>query len=145
MSDTFCRQCGMFLPDLDNPKRRKPTPEDHLKANTVLNFMTAIASLSLAVTLYAYFLGKPGTPVIIYITAGFLIAMFAWQVQIIIRTFMLKSQLKKRGVINRKEESKILTEGAESEKLLNEADFADMITPSVVEHTTRELDKIHRN
>jgi len=145
LPETFCRQCGTFLPDFDNPKHRKTTPEEHLKVNTVLNFMTAIACMTLAIVLYAYFLGKAETPVIIYITAGFLTAMFAWQVQIIIRTYKLKSHLKNRRVIENKKENVNSIENKETAKLLNEADFTDLITPSVTEHTTKNLNKVHRN
>ena len=94
--ETFCRQCGMFLPDFSKVKPREATPEEHLKANLTLNVMTAVASLTLAIVLYAVFLGRPDTPVIIYITAGFLIAMFAWQAQVFWRNLKLRTHFKRR-------------------------------------------------
>ncbi|MCB1023081.1 MAG: hypothetical protein KDB79_01740, partial [Acidobacteria bacterium] len=104
-SDTFCRQCGVYLPDIDSLAKKQTTPEDHLKANTVMTFLTGIVSITLAIILYAMFLGKENTPVIIYIVAGFLTAMFAWQVQVFIRNLMLKKQLKEKRVIRDKGEN----------------------------------------
>ncbi len=57
--------------------------------------MTAVVSLSLAITLYAMFIGREGTPWILYVVFGFLIAMTAWQVQTFIRTRMLRKQFEK--------------------------------------------------
>ena len=92
--NTYCRQCGTFLPDFNKLEKKTITPEQHLKANTVLNFLTAGTSLTLAILLYCFFLGQTGTHPVIYATAGFLIAIFGWQVQIIIRTFQLKKHFK---------------------------------------------------
>ena len=93
--NTYCRQCGNFLPDFDKLKKREISPETHFKANTVLNVMSGIVSLTLAFCFFRFFLGKQNTPPIIYITGGFLFAMFAWQVQIFIRNQILKKQLLK--------------------------------------------------
>lgn len=92
LKNTYCRRCGLFLPDLEQLKKREVSPAEHFTANTVLSVMTAAASLTLAATLYAVFFGRADTPVIIYVTAGFLTAMFAWQVQVIWRTRLLKKK-----------------------------------------------------
>ena len=136
--NTYCRQCGKFLPDFDKIKRREIPPEEHLKANSVLNIMTAIGSLTLATLLYVFFLGKENTPVIIFITAGFLTAMFAWQVQVFWRNLKLKKQiiLPKRA---ENEESPKESESVPTKELLNEVDFSDIIPASVAEYTTKNL------
>lgn len=145
ITNSYCRQCGKFLPDFDKLKRREISPEEHLKANPVLNIMTAIASITLAVLLYVFFLGKENTPVIIYITAGFLTAMFAWQVQVFVRNLKLKKQI----ILPRRAESEEQTDelnAAPIKELLNEADFSDAIPASVTERTTRSLkEKIERS
>lgn len=136
--NSYCRGCGSFLPDFENLKKREIPPEEHLKANAILNIMTAVASLTLAVLLYVFFLGKENTPVLIYVTAGFLTAMFAWQVQIFIRSLKLKKQiiLPKRG--NDEEKTKDLS-AAKDRKSLKEADFSNNVPASVTEYTTKDL------
>lgn len=139
IENTFCRNCGKFLPDFDNLKKREISPEEHLKANSVLNIMTAIVSLTLAILLYVNFLGGENTPVLIYVTAGFLTAIFAWQVQIFVRSLLLKKQ-----IILPKREGKELKSAAND--LLNEADFSDNIPASVGKYKTKDLaEKVKRS
>ncbi|MGH9933008.1 MAG: hypothetical protein ACREA9_27805 [Pyrinomonadaceae bacterium] len=38
--------------------------------------MTAVVSLALVITLHVMFTGKDGTPIVIYLTIGFLTAIF---------------------------------------------------------------------
>lgn len=141
--ETFCRQCGNFLPDFDKLQRKEIPPEEHLKANSVLNLMTAVVSGTLAISLHVFFSGRENTPILIYITAGFLTAMFFWQVQTFWRTMQLKKQLPKR-----KKEDKVnteapdtnpLIESAKTKELLNESDFSNAVPPSVIENTTMHL------
>jgi len=136
--NTYCRQCGKYLPDFDKIKRREIPPEEHLKANSVLNIMTAIASLTLAILLYVFFLGKENTPVIIFITAGFLTAIFAWQVQVFWRNLKLKKQIILPKRAENEEKSKEL-KSVQTNELLDEADFSDIIPASVSEYTTKNL------
>lgn len=143
--NAYCRNCGTFLPDFDKIKKHKITPEQHLKANLVLNFMTAIASLALAILLYVFVVGKGDASPLIYLTAGFLTAMFAWQVQIIVRTFMLKKHFKESKSPGK---SPIVTpafENLKTSELLKEADFSDNVAASVTENTTRNFNKIPRH
>lgn len=145
LENTYCRQCGKFLPDFAKLKRRETTPEDHLKANSVLNLMTAIVSLTLAILLYYFYLGKDDTPVLIYITAGFLTAMFAWQVQTFWRTLLLKKQIAKPKRAEAEQKPKEF-ESVPTNELLNEADFSDTVPASVVEYTTKNLqEKVRRS
>lgn len=136
--NTYCRRCGRYLPDFEKIKRREIPPEEHLRANLVLNIMTAVASLTLAILLYANFLGREDTPVIIYITAGFLTAMFAWQTQVLWRNLKLKKQivLPRRGEPGQSTDE---SEGVPTGQLLNEADLSDAVPASVTEFTTRDL------
>ncbi len=139
--NTYCRNCGKFLPDFDKLKKRETPPEEHLKANNVLNIMTAIVSLTLAILLYVNFLGAENTPVLIYVTAGFLTAIFAWQVQVFIRSLMLKKQI----ILPKRDETEAELKSA-TKDLLNEADFSDNIPASVSEYTTKNLkEKVKRS
>ncbi len=96
-AETYCRKCGTFLPDFEKALAKQTTPRDHFTANTVLSVMTALVSATLAVLLYANFLGKDDTPLLIYVTAGFLTAMFFWQVQVIWRSVLLRREFPERN------------------------------------------------
>lgn len=137
-ADSYCRQCGTFLPDFEKIKKREIPPEDHLKANSVLNIMTAIASITLAILLYVFFWGREDTPVIIYVTAGFLIAMFGWQLQVFIRTLKLKKQIILPKRAENEEKTKDL-KSAQTKELLNEADFSDAVPARSKKYTTKNL------
>jgi hypothetical protein len=135
--EAFCRQCGAFLPDFDKLKSREIPPEQHFIANITFNAMTAVASLGLAITLYVMFLGKEGTPFVIYLTAGFLTAIFFWQVQIFWRTVQLKKQF---PGLNRKAETEAQNvESATTRKLLDEADLSVVIPVRIAEPTPTKL------
>ena len=141
--ETYCRQCGNYLNDFDKPAKKRTTPEQHLTANTVLSLMTAVTSLTLAILLYSYYLGKPDTPAIIYATAGFLTAMTAWQIQTFWRSLLLRKHFKKQ-----KPESANQLSGSNelqyvpamlTKELLNEADLSNIVSNSVTENTTKNL------
>lgn len=138
--ETFCRQCGLFLPDLSKPLKRELPPEDHLKANTVLNSLTIIVSFTLSILLFAL---QPGSHPLIYATAGILIAIGAWHIQTLIRTQKLKKQWKRRTPLTEVKvglsESERALKPASTAKLLDQADFADAVPTSVTENTTKHL------
>lgn len=136
-ANSYCRQCGKFLPDFDNSKKRETSPEEHFKANIVLNIMSGVVSLTLAILLYAFFLGRADTPSIIYVTAGFLVAIFGWQTQVFARNLKLKKQLLKRNIVAASEE-KVLNK-AETKRLLDEPNFENFVPASVTEYTTKNL------
>ncbi len=139
--DTFCRKCGNFLPDFESLQKKKVTPGQHLVANGVLTGMTAVVSAALAIMLYATFLGRDDTPMLIYVTAGFLTAMFFWQVQVIWRTILLKKSLPARGNDTARPDiaKQPLFRPAEASNFLPEADPEAFIPASVTEGTTRSL------
>ena len=148
MPETYCRQCGLFLPDLSKPLKRKSPPEEHLKANTVLSVMTIITSFTLSFLLFLILGFRDFTHPLIYATAGILIAIGGWHIQTLIRTLMLKKQWKRRTSLNEIEagtpEASTVFKSAPTAKLLDEADFTDAIPASVTEHTTRHLAKKSR-
>ena len=141
--ETYCRQCGMFLADFEKPEKRKTTPEEHLKANAVLNLLSAIVSFTLAVAFYTFYAGRENTPILMYITAGFLTAVFAWQIQTFWRTMLLKKHFKKRKNVDSDntpdEDSALAFENFAAEKLLRQADHSNVIPASVTELTTKNL------
>jgi hypothetical protein len=140
LPETYCRQCGLFLPDLSKPVKRELPPEDHLKANTALSSLTIIASFTLSILLFAV---VPDKHPLIYVTAGLLIAIGAWHIQTLIRTQKLKKQWKRRTPLTEIQaalpETQPSLESPSTGKLLDRADFADTVPVSVTEHTTRHL------
>ena len=109
--------------------------------------MTAVISLALAITINVMFTGKAETPIAIYLTTGFLTAIFFWQAQVFWRTLQLKKQF---PGLNRNSENRIiektpLFESTNTRELLNEADLSDVVPPSIAENTTKKLsEKINR-
>ena len=139
LPESFCRQCGLFLPDLSKPIKREIPPEEHLKANTVLNAMTIIVSLTLSFLLFAV---VPNKHPLVYVTAGLLIAIGAWHIQTFIRTQKLKKQWKRRTPLTEIQAAASETQPelkSASTAKLDKADFAGTLPTSVTEQTTRHL------
>lgn len=140
-SETYCRQCGLFLPDLDTRRSSEKPPEMHIAANAVLSGMTIFTTVVILILLFAAFAGKD-FPVLIYPAAGLLIAMAAWQIQAFWRTMLLRKQLKKIKPPKHEpngEESAAFSGSTKTSKLLAEADFNDLSGASIIESTTRDL------
>lgn len=135
-SETYCRNCGVYIPDFDNAVKKEIAAEEHLKINSVFSIMSAVVSLGLAITLYSTLAFRPDTPWIIYAVAGFLFAITAWQIQTFIRTRLLKRQFEKLKP-KRQDAS---TESTSPEiSRLPEADLSNVVPASVTERTTRNL------
>ena len=138
-AETYCRQCGTFLPDLSKPlKKRESPPEEHIKVNSVLNMMTIIVSFTLAILLYVFVALGWDTHILIFVTAGLLIAIGGWHIQTFIRTRKLRKQLKAIGLVSKKKE-RSAEPVEQTPKMLDAADFGDMVLPSVTDHTTKHL------
>lgn len=133
--ETYCRQCGIFLPDLEKSGKTPTPPERHLLINTVLSSMSIVVSLVLAFVLYSMNLGLPETRLIVYLAVGFLIAMSAWQIQMLWRTILLKKQLEK----SKQRANPPAIDSVEREKKLEAAEFENVVPATVTERTTREL------
>ena len=145
LPETYCRQCGLLLPDLSKPVKREIPPEEHLKANTVLNALTIVVSFTLSILLFAVI---PDKHPLIYATAGLLIAIGAWHIQTFIRTQKLKKQWKRRTPLTEIQTADIQAtspetppafKSASTAKLLDQGDLADRLPASVTENTTRHL------
>ena len=137
-AETFCRQCGTFLPDLDKPLKKETPPEENIKVNTVLSMMTVIVCFTLAILLYIFLGFRDSTHPLIYATAGLLLAMGGWHIQTFIRTRMLKKQWKAMKP-KTENESSTAFESISTDKLLEQANFENVVPPSVTDHTTKHL------
>ena len=143
LPETFCRQCGIFLPDLSKLVKRELPPEDHLKANTFLSALTIIVSFTLSILLFAILGSRSDTHPLIYVTAGLLIGIGGWHIQTLIRTQKLKKQWKRRAPLTEIQAASPETppafESVSTGKLLDPANFEDTLPASVTENTTRHL------
>lgn len=139
--ETYCRQCGTFLPDLSKSVKRESPPEENIKVNTVLSLMTVITCFTLAFLLYAILGFRPGTHPMIYVTASLLFAMGIWHIQTFIRTRRLKTQWKRRGAVIGGDPGvdRSTLDPVTTDKLLTVPDFENIVPASVTDHTTRHL------
>ncbi len=137
--ETYCRQCGSFLPDFEKSVKKPIAPEEHIKANAVLSAMTIVASLILSTLLFLTFKNYPDTHPIIYVTAGFLIAIAAWQIQTFWRTMLLRKHFKKPKIQQDSAIAPPELEAKPTNQFLPEADFENIVPSSIVEKTTRKL------
>ena len=112
-ANSYCRSCGLYLPDFEAIRKRETPINEHLNANATLALMTIAASFALAVTLLVKYLDQPDVSAMIYVTAGFLIAIGCWNVQTAFRTFALKRRLKETLPELREGSRKLPAEAAE--------------------------------
>ncbi len=133
--ETYCRRCGIYLPDLSKPIKQEYAPEENIKVNTVLSLMTVIVCFTLAVLLYSLLAFRPDTHPLIYATGGLLIAMGGWHIQSFIRNRKLKKQWAKLNP----RAAELKKKGRKTGKLLDSPNFEDIVPPSVTDRTTRQL------
>lgn len=133
--ESYCRQCGIFLPDLSKPARMETPPETHFRANIVLSSMTIVACTTLSILLWTMLAFRPDTPTLIYVTAGLLFAMAIWHIQTLYRTLQLRKHFKKTKATRELRAAP----DAETARLLDEADMSNVVPASVTEYTTKHL------
>lgn len=136
--DTYCRRCGVFLPDLSKPVNTEAPPEQHLKANLVLSVLTIGASFTMAILLYSILAFRSNTHPLIYIAASMFLAIGGWHIQTLIRTIKLKKQIKRRAP-DARAAAPAAVEARTTSKLLDPADPSAAVPASVTEDTTRHL------
>jgi hypothetical protein len=143
LPETYCRQCGIFLPDLSKPAKRELPPEDHLKANTVLSALTIITSFTLSILLYAMLGFRADTHPLIYVTAGLLLGMGGWHIQTFIRTRLLKKQWQRRTSLTEPHvalpQPGPAIKSATTAQMGEQVEFVDRLPACVTENTTRHL------
>lgn len=144
--NTYCRQCGGFLPDYKDKKRGFEmggnTPEEQIRVNLILNFLSGTVSFILAIVLYAAFWDKPETSWIIYMVAAFLLAMCGWQFSTFRVGLKLKKTFERRKngeTENAAQAEAAVFQTAVTKDLLPEADFANVVPASITENTTKTL------
>lgn len=156
--DSYCRSCGEFLIDassnsyLINKVLGGSTPDTQLNVNLIINIATTLASILLLGFLNGYFdsqkerIGE-GPPHVIYLVYIFLGLVSAWQ----FFSFLINMRLKRKLSVRKKGRMADATHADESvpssaptQKSLPQANFENVVPASVVEDTTKTLDKVPR-
>ncbi len=136
--ESYCRQCGIFLPDFESPAKRETPPETHLQVSTVLTVITAIVSLVFGIFLSTNLLGPEYSSRVVRAAAAFMWCICVWQISILWRTRKLVGQFKGRRLTPDKSSAAAELLNAEL-RSLKTADLSDHIPNTVTERTTRHL------
>ncbi len=139
LPETYCRQCGVLLPDLDKPARRRDDPDQQFKSNAVLAAFSIVVCFTLAILLYVI-LGFRDQHPLIYITAAMLIAMGAWQIPSLIATLRLRKKFRGTRAAAASTPEQTQLEAVPTARPLSPASLDDLVPPSVIEQTTKQLD-----
>ena len=139
--NSYCRNCGTFLPDFETAIKKEISIEEHLKINSFFSLASAVVGIALAITLYATLISPHNAPIVVYITFGFLMAMSAWQIQTFIRTKLVKKQVAKLKPNRDTADLTMPAADPAPAKALNEPDLENYVPASVTERTTRNLTK----
>lgn len=143
--ETFCRQCGVFLPDLSKPYKREATPHEHLRNNGILSGITIFVSLVMAILLYTILGFRPATHPLIYLSASMFLAIAGWHVATLYRTLKLRKQITPRvspGEVLPASPEPLTSptiDVAPTSPLLEAASQEGIAPISVTENTTRRL------
>lgn len=150
MPESYCRQCGEWLPDFAKRGVKSfggDSPEESLNISLFLSAMSSIVALLLAVWMYATYLGRPGVPGIIYVTAAFLLAIAGWQASNFYVGWKLSQKLARRRKGDFTAQSNELNDARQANASLPPADDSQFIRPraSVTENTTELLEPVPRH
>ena len=157
-ADSYCRNCGQFLTDMSgksyliNKILGGSTPDTQVKVNLTINIATTLISILLLGFLNGYYdslyerTGQSPPPVI-YLVYIFLGLVSAWQFLSFLINLRLQRKLSGRGQAIAPAEQSVdqeaVSHGA-TQKSLPEANFEGIAPASVVEDTTKILNKVPR-
>ena len=139
--NTYCRQCGEFMPDLKKDALMRfggVTPQQNARTISLMSLFASIISLIAGFLMYAT---NFDIPIILYLGAALLICNAVWHAS----NFYTVNKLFKRLNPVEKETSNHLENKTLSPKELDEADFSDVVPISVTENTTRQLNEKIKN
>ena len=141
--ESYCRQCGEFMLNPKRPtKGREQTPQEQFNVTLGFDLLTAIASIAMAIALAVTHLGDAEVDGVILTATVMFLIIAVWQ----IGSFFTNLKLKRRFAKSRYEEesSPQPLESRETNELLPEPDMSDFVQASVIENTTRQLDRVER-
>jgi hypothetical protein len=145
---SYCRNCGEWLTNSGKKNQSGfdgQTPQDNIRLTLFLNFFSAIAGFGSAIALYATFLGRENTPMVVYAVAAFCLCIGIWQVSNIYTGLKLRSRF--NAAQNKEDDTlpELAAGEAKQDYVLPPADTQEFIKPfSVTEDDTKILDKLPR-
>lgn len=148
-TNTYCRQCGEFLPELrkkggsGHPK----TPDDQIKMSITFNLMSAISGFGVGVLLLISHLNRDNTHFSVFVGMSLLFTIAAWQTASFFNNVKLRRRFKRRKENTNPSQdiSQNAVETNESKKLLNQPDLENVVPISITEGTTKNLkEKVKR-
>ena len=96
-ADTFCRECGNYLPDVDQLVRRyaaENSPETSVNKNLAANIFTLLFSISVVFTIAFSFAGGNLSVVFVHLSVLLCFIIGGWQVTNFRNNLKLKRLLK---------------------------------------------------
>ena len=148
--NTYCRQCGEFLPGLKSKGRsgQPITPDAQIKMSITFNLMSAIAGIAVGILLLVNHLDREGTHFSVFIAISLLFTISAWQIVSFFNNLKLHKRFKRQREDESEEEihsDQQEFEPIKTKDLLPEANLSDVVPASVTENTTKSLkQKIRR-
>ena len=142
---TYCRQCGEYLPDLAKKRSLSwggPTPESQVTTTLVFNLLCAVISLIAGILLIQSLFSQGDKTFIISLAASLLLLIGLWQVSNFFVGMKLRRHFKNRNSEAKSPEFEL--KAPDTKDLLPEADFRDLVPPSVTERTTTRLKEPRR-
>ena len=141
VAETYCRQCGIYLPNLEKKSKFGEKPEEQLFISQFLNVMTGLAGFGIGIALLYSIWGVENTPIVFYIAMAFSFVIGFWQISIFFLNWRLSQHLNRKNLVETEEEtvSDKSFQNLETNELLPEADFSDVVPQSVTEKTTSDL------
>lgn len=138
--DTYCRQCGNYLPDPESRRRRAKTPAQQFRLSLVFNILSGLVAFGMATVLFLYHVDMEYVPPVIWAAMIFLYIIGVWQVISFINNLNLRKRFIK-GELDADRGGPVKDAGMtkRDQVQLPEADFSDVVPPSIVEGTTRKL------
>ena len=134
------------MPELNKKKKTLSfggdTPQEQIRTNLILNFMSSVVSLVSSLLLYALFWNRGSEFQIVFLIASFLLAMGGWQFSTFIVNLKLRKAFARTNAVLSEADTTFAPDQASAApncQLLPEADLSSDIPASVTEHTTRKL------
>ena len=135
--NSYCRQCGEFLPDMSKKRRsgQPITPDERIRMSLTFNLMSAIAGFGIGLLLLISHLDRQGTHFSVFVALSFLFVIASWQTVSFFNNWNLRKRFKQKDDIAGDHE----LGSQDTSKLLNEPNLENVVPASVTEKTTRNL------
>ena len=148
-AETYCRQCGEFLPNVSGVNSFIPfqKPEEQFNITLVLNFLSSFAGFVMAILLYIFNGRGENVHWSVFAAASILFCISVWQGVSFYNNWNLKKRYNQKNIDSIDLDAEMTKDLQDKNKeALPEPDFEDIVPPSIVEKTTKDLkEKVKRS